>query len=90
MPYQPRRLGLVFEAARAAEFGLQQPPTAAAAAAVKPAAAAAAAPPPAAAGDHGDCGAYSVSILRQGPLPSREPAGPRALPALSFSSSLQR
>ena len=91
LPYQPWRLGLVFEAARAAEFGLQQPPTAAAAA-VKPAAAAAAAPPPAAAaaGDHGDCGAYSVSILRQGPLPSREPAGPRALPALSFSSSLQR
>ena len=87
LPYQPWRLGLVFEAARAAEFGLQQPPTAAAA--VKPAAAAAP-PPAAAAGDHGDCGAYSVSILRQGPLPSREPAGPRALPALSFSSSLQR
>ena len=54
----------VFEA-RAAEFGLQQQPrpaavTPAAAAPQPPAAAAAAA------GDRGNCGAYSVSILRQG------------------------
>ena len=51
-------------------FGLQQPRSAAAAVT------AAARPPPLTAGDHGDCGAYSVSILRQGPLPSRESAAP--------------
>ena len=83
MPYWPSRLRLLFEAA--AEFGLQQPPLAAAA--VAPAAAARP-PPAAAAGDLGDCGAYSVSILRQGPVASREPAGSRALPAVENSLHL--
>ena len=83
MPYWPSRLRLLFEAA--AEFGLQQPPLAAAA--VAPAAAARP-PTAAAAGDLGDCGAYSVSILRQGPVASREPAGSRALPAVENSLQL--
>ena len=64
---------------------------AAAAAAVRPAAAAPRPPPPAPpAGDHGDCGAYSVSILRQGPLPSREPAGSEPyLPSSKTPSSAE-
>ena len=62
-------------------FGLQQPRSAAAAVT------AAARPPPLAAGDHGDCGAYSVSILRQGRChpESRQPPT-RALPAIVAES----
>ena len=86
---------MVFEA-RAAEFGLQQPPTAAAAAAVPTAAAAAAPPPPPAGGggDHGDCGAYSVSILRQGgrlyPESRRDPSPLPAVPSNSLLPTLSQ
>ena len=63
----------------APEFGLQQPRPAA----VTSATAAPQTPTPAAAGDHGDCGAYSVSILRQGAAASIQRAGGiRALPAV--------
>ena len=83
---------MVFEA-RAAEFGLQQQPRPAAvtpaAAAPRPPAAAAAA-----AGDHGDCGAYSVSILRQGgrlyPESRRDPSPLPAVPSNSLLPTLSQ
>ena len=82
---------MVFEA-RAAEFGLQQQQPRPAA--VTPAAAAPRPPAAAAAGDHGDCGAYSVSILRQGgrlyPESRRDPSPLPAVPSNSLLPTLSQ